>query len=1039
MFAVSRRRWSAALVLAVFLPIGSMVARADDAAVARMVTGDGEPIEGQPSPGPAPSGLPPLELDAAVSLLGASEVQQVVEQLRWRGLAPQHLLGGRESTNLGLPQAVDRWRMPAAEAALYDPMWLPSFAGDRAARLREDLGGPFARWAGVAAIARSELGAAPQDAGCDVFPARSLLKAAEEDPAMTNRRLAYYRQEVDPRIDRIAGRLLAEAREAACLVDTALVRVDRETRTWLAAELDRTLAGGDELDEQARFDRALRLAAAWQDTDRALLVEAGLGWSDAVRQAAIDLSVLPPDAWPGGPLTVYTRFGPVWIGSPGPDVLDGDPLLLLDPGGDDRWGISEAASAAEVLVRPVRGWIDLGGNDLWTGGAVGPGGAMFGVSSGIDAAGDDTWRTGILGQGAAWFGVATWLDGGGSDARVGPSGVQGFAGFGLAALRDTGPGVDTWRAGTWAQAAALTGGLALVHNEQGNDRYVLGGVEEDHPDRLPGHFAASGQGFAQGARPWLGGGVAWLQDDAGHDQYDGGLWVQGSSYWHALGVLVDGGGNDVYISDQYSQGSGIHLSAAGLFDLAGDDRYLTRNLGQGSGHDLAVSWLLDGRGDDLYIGQDTVQGASLTNAVSFFVDRAGSDTYIAGSDKRHGFTGQARGYGSVAVFLDEAGPDNVLSGVVRPPVAASGEASGEAEAEETSVEATPVEAAPVEAAAVEAAAVEAAPVEATAGEHAAPPLVDADAARDETAAEDARALLLATTRWLAPAEQSAEGTRQLFALGPQAVGWVLPLASSEMHLRSYTIQALVERWAAEGRPQDRVAIARALVDSLRDWPTSPYDGAVRWHLRWLGIVLSAEPDAAPDAIVGVDIAREHPAWQARQQAWTLAAQLAEAERLPRILRGTWRDAAIAAVESDPVPEVRAAAARFLGAGGDGDAVRPLQALLLTGGFEQRDAAEQALVALAGRGHGTMIVRALKPLARGEDGVDRDAALRILGATGLSSALDLVRDGLASPDPATRYNAARALVGMDNPAARRLRVIHADNEADPRVLAVLQAG
>jgi hypothetical protein len=544
--------------------------------------------------------LPAPPVDQARSLLLELDRAQLSTAMRWAGVEPSELLGGRETTNLGLDRRVDRWRLPSAEAALVDPLWLPDRVGDLGQALSADLSpegsSSIPSWTSLRTLAAQEFGHS-QMVGCLSPPSRGLYREAVEGPGLRRRQAAYLREQLSIRLDAPVGDLLSQASLARCRLDLALSRLSAEDRAAVRAALASGLLDQVDSEDDARASRALALSTAWEKVDRSLLVAAGVAWSQAVRSTAEKLRALPLDAWPDGPLQVQTALGTVWIGSPENDIMEGDPMLILDPGGDDDWTVARDRDVGDTAwVPPVRGVIDLGGNDRYGGGAASVGGALLGLSAGVDLGGDDSWRTGALSQGAAWFGVSTWVDLGGDDTFVGPVAVQGFAAYGLAVLRTAGQGDDTLRAGAWAQGCAWSGGVGLLHDGGGDDRYVLGGTIEDSPNRLPGYHDGYGQGFSVGQRPWLGGGIGWLQDDGGHDRYSGGLWVQGSSYWHSLGVLLDRSGNDVYTSDQYSQGSGIHLSAAGLFDLDGDDRYLTRNLGQGSGHDLAVSWLLDGGG-----------------------------------------------------------------------------------------------------------------------------------------------------------------------------------------------------------------------------------------------------------------------------------------------------------------------------------------------------------------------------------------------------------------------------------------------------------
>jgi len=169
-----------------------------------------------------------------------------------------------------------------------------------------------------------------------------------------------------------------------------------------------------------------------------------------------------------------------------------------------------------------------------------------------------------------------------------------------------------------------------------------------------------------GFRPRAGGGIATLYDaGSGADFYDAEVMSFGSSYWYSLGMLIDDGGNDKYSLSHYGLGSGIHLSVGALYDEGGDDQYRSRwGVVGATPHDLSVGMMVDGGGEDYYQVGDG-WGGSLTNSFGLFIERAGNDLYSTrGEGCSLGNVRWARGFGGVAMFVDEEGTDAYPRGEV---------------------------------------------------------------------------------------------------------------------------------------------------------------------------------------------------------------------------------------------------------------------------------------------------------------------------------------------------------------------------------------
>jgi hypothetical protein len=937
------------------------------------------------------------------SFLEPSDHKALAEAMRWAEITESDLDFPRDYVNYGSKATPDRWRLPSAKAALDETMALPRIAAGAALSLTRDLRslGGAPGWDGFFAVTHAEIPdtreepcAKPPTAGAGLIDQVAALRV-EQGNKWSKRELKDMKARLDPKVDVAVGTLLDEADLALCRVRASFRDISEESEAELLDVLDAMLRGGDEdPDSEAEgFKRFETLTAAWDATDQAALLFAARAWSDAISAAAVDLAAVPEAGWPESPMILDTPLGEVWLGSMGSNSGSGDPVLIVDPGGDDRWRIATSRDRlADTATRDVRGWIDLGGDDTWLSGDVGAGGALMGISAGIDLAGDDIYRAGRLSQGAAAFGVATWLDVAGDDRYDSTVAGQGFALAGAAILRDRGTGGDTYRADSWAQACGQFQGVAVLHEGGGNDHYVLSAVHEDNPNRLPGYFTGYGQGFAIGMRPYAGGGVAWLLDEAGHDRYTGGLWVQGSSYWHSLAALIDRSGNDLYTSVEYSQGSGIHLSAAGLFDGGGHDRYLTTHLGQGSGHDLAVSWLIDADGNDAYYGRSTVQGTSLTNAVSIFLDRQGDDTYSSRTDRWTGAALPARGWGSIALFVDAAGADAYL-GRTAPPQ------NGSSVSRETFGSATDLGAA----------------VPDNGGDGEKPwgggPPVRVEDGPVPTSAEEAQDILLADVIWTSPRQRTEAAVDRVFRAGPKAVAWVLPLVNDQRLLQSYTVDRLVKRWVTDGRTADRERVAKDIVASATAWKTGPDVVDVRRHLAWLAGLAKAEPTTLVDAYSVAESFIEHDSHLVRIAALDLLTSISSIEglELEETLAASWAQSGALAMQTDDTPEGRAAAARLLERVGGPGTASVLSTALGEGSFAVRGPSEAALLAIAGRTDGVAVARGIFPLAKSKSLPVRVAALRLLGATKHRDAKEVLEAALEDTDPLVS-RAAR--IGMD---------------------------
>ncbi len=337
------------------------------------------------------------------------------------------------------------------------------------------------------------------------------------------------------------------------------------------------------------------------------------------------------------------------IGSRGAD-RHAPAALIVDPGGDDVYERAPASGGAISVI------VDLGGNDRYGGSDV----AVRGLSALFDLAGDDRYEMSGPGIASAIAGASLLVDASGDDRYRAPYFGQAFAAFGIAALIERG-GDDSYDIDAWGQGSAFTGGLALLWDVAGNDRYTARGLADAYER---GGGLSGSQGTAMGIRTMLPGGVGILRDDGGNDTYIAEMFAQGSGYFYGVGLLWDRGGDDRYQAIRYAQGAGVHAAVGVLRDEGGDDRYdLSFGVGQGMGLDLAVGALVDTAGDDRYAARVLAQATGTANGVGILLDGGGADRWeIAEGERQWGHAEWLRGMPTHALFFYDPARASFLSG-----------------------------------------------------------------------------------------------------------------------------------------------------------------------------------------------------------------------------------------------------------------------------------------------------------------------------------------------------------------------------------------
>lgn len=384
---------------------------------------------------------------------------------------------------------------------------------------------------------------------------------------------------------------------------------------------------------------------------------------------------LPPVAW-----SLETPFGWIVVDTSGRNNRHQlkDALLVLDVGGDDAYEF-----LAPGDTHPISVLLDHGGSDSYATAASGadPSSATLGYGVLWDTEGDDRYQGTEQAQACALFGAALLVDGGGRNRFVASSRSQAHAIGGVAVLASAG-GADEFTAQTYSQATGGPGGVALLLDTAGDDRYTLSDVPLVRPSpQLPDRNTSMGQGAGYGTRGVFldgrssAGGIGMLADLAGDDRYDAQVFAQGVGYHEGLGMLLDDGGDDRFESAWYAMGAGVHY-AAGVFIKrgVGNDVYRsTHEMVLGSGNDLSVGVFVDEGGDDEYnVGQLSL-GVAHANSTAIFVDGSGNDRYTVasptcralGAAYLHEWGTPRESLPNLGLFMDLGGADGYPAHCVR--------------------------------------------------------------------------------------------------------------------------------------------------------------------------------------------------------------------------------------------------------------------------------------------------------------------------------------------------------------------------------------
>ena len=303
-----------------------------------------------------------------------------------------------------------------------------------------------------------------------------------------------------------------------------------------------------------------------------------------------------------------------------------------------------------------------GGNTHYRAGSFGQGAGLFGLGALVDEGGDDLYELRAFGQGAGCLGIGLVLDIAGNDRyELAEGDGQGLGGPGGVGVLADCRGNDHY----YAEPDASKAGRADYHSKHevavSNAQGVGSGRRGDGSD---GHVWAGGLGL--------------LLDFEGNDRFEAGNFSQGLGYWYGTGILWDGGGDDLFESVYFTQGSGAHFAIGALIDEGGNDVHkLGHNAGAayGFGWDVVNAFLIDrGGGDDRYEAKVISTGLAEVRSNAFFLDDGGDDVYVLDA-KTKGFgdvdhrprydkigSGMAFPFHltQVGVFIDAGGTDRYL-------------------------------------------------------------------------------------------------------------------------------------------------------------------------------------------------------------------------------------------------------------------------------------------------------------------------------------------------------------------------------------------
>ena len=383
----------------------------------------------------------------------------------------------------------------------------------------------------------------------------------------------------------------------------------------------------------------------------------------------------PPPGITGDVLFVQqTRAGLIVIGGPGVNTYDLDRrvLVVIDLGGDDTYHGTIASSGD--IDHGIGVVIDLAGNDTYTSDPLGLATGRLGVGLLVDLAGDDVYQLDQGSGGTGFAGIGMLFDRKGNDVYMGNRFTQGAAFGGLGLLVDL-AGNDRYTSHAFAIGFGGPLGMGAVIDHAGNDVYQCGDKypspfnQQEAPTAKPGdptfqylcYGMGSGAGLdgsgskAEAQLPNLAGGLGYLIDLDGQDQYRSGNMAQGSGYDFGVGVALDLDGDDSRTGGRTSLGAAGSYGIGLFVDAQGADRYTPsgpkHTLSAASERSVSLSIDAGTRPDTYDLTRSTGLGEADSESWALFIDEGGADRY-------QGLAGLGQGTkDSLGLFFDLAGLD----------------------------------------------------------------------------------------------------------------------------------------------------------------------------------------------------------------------------------------------------------------------------------------------------------------------------------------------------------------------------------------------
>lgn len=358
------------------------------------------------------------------------------------------------------------------------------------------------------------------------------------------------------------------------------------------------------------------------------------------------------------PSSRNTPYGTIILGSYGDDsyYLDSSKqtiALIIDPGGDDHYSMTNANTPLTNIIPFNTAIIDWSGNDFYEatqkrGFAL----ATLGISLLMDNQGDDRYQGHSWSQGSAFAGIAALYDLNGNDTYNAGHFSQAAAIFGSGILVDN-QGNDQYKINHHGQGLGLPYGHGVLLDRQGNDNYQSqNGLTSSYSQ--PSLTTESwSQGCGKGFRYILPGGIGLLMDAHGADRFTAHEFAQGGGYYYGMGLLYNlGKGNDHYLGSRYNVGYAAHQAIGGFIDTGGDDTYMTSGPAFcGSAWDQSISLFYDHLGDDSYSSKGFSLAASAHNSIASFWDISGNDEFSSPSTAGCVSSNQYHGGYSLSYFF----------------------------------------------------------------------------------------------------------------------------------------------------------------------------------------------------------------------------------------------------------------------------------------------------------------------------------------------------------------------------------------------------